>query len=285
MKKVAIIGPGLLGGSIALALRNRQRVEVALWARRPEAVEEATRLNVAHEVSDDLSAVVRNADTIVLCVPVGAMEHLVRRMLPDLSPDALVTDVGSVKGAIVETLAPLLEGRALFVGSHPMAGSEKAGIRYARADLFANATCIITPRSPREASSEAVTRARTLWETLGGRVALLGPQEHDRFCALISHMPHLLAAVLVHAVDSTEPRAFAFCGPGFRDTTRVAGGLPEMWREILFSNRDAVLESLEAVSQQLERAKSLLQVAPEKELPSDALLTFLAAAKSRRDTL
>jgi prephenate dehydrogenase len=221
------------------------------------------------------------------------MEGLVRQMLPDLAPRTLVTDVGSVKGVVVETLAPLLEGRALFTGSHPMAGSEKAGIRFARADLFANATCIVTPRTPQESSSEAVARAKELWECLGGRVAFLGPHEHDRFCALISHMPHLLAAVLVHAVQASEPRAFAFCGPGFRDTTRVAGGLPEMWREILCSNREAVLEALNAVSHQIELAKALLHApgstAPGSTAPGstapDSLLSFLAAAKSRRDTL
>lgn len=285
MKKVAIIGPGLLGGSAALALTARG-IRVSMWARRAEAVEEAARLNIAHTVSDSLPEIVQGADTVLLCVPVGAMEEIVRRMLPHLGADVLVTDVGSVKAPVVETLAPLLAEHALFVGSHPMAGSEKAGIHHARANLFAGATCIVTPQDPHPqpvAHARAVERARGLWESVGGRVALLGPQEHDRICALISHMPHLLAAVLVNAVEAAAPEAFAFSGPGFRDTTRVAAGLPEMWREILCSNREAVLAALEVLGTRLEEAKKLLQQ-PDVH-PPDALLAFLAAAKSRRDTL
>lgn len=285
MKKVAIIGPGLLGGSAALALKARD-VTVHLWARRAEAAEEAVRLNIAHAAGTSLPEIVEGADTVLLCVPVGAMEALVRQMLPHLDMDALVTDVGSVKGTVVQALAPLLEGRALFVGSHPMAGSEKAGISHARADLFAGATCIVTPQDahPRPAEhARAVERARTLWEDLGGRVALLGPHEHDRVCALISHMPHLLAAVLVNAVEKAAPEAFAYSGPGFRDTTRVAAGLPGMWREILCSNRDAVLEALDALGARLEEARVLLRQTD--DAGADALLSFLTAAKARRDTL
>lgn len=287
MRKVAIIGPGLLGGSAALALKEQECVRVALWARRPEAVDEARSLGIAHAVSGSLPEVVEAAEIVLLCVPVGAMEDLVRQMLPYLSPRALVTDVGSVKEPVVSCLAPLLADRALFVGSHPMAGSEKAGIRHAKADLFVGATCLVTPEEGAlhrtDAAAEAVSRASRFWESLGGRVSVLAPAEHDRMCAMISHMPHLLAAVLVNAVEAASPEAFAFCGPGFRDTTRVAAGLPEMWREILCSNRKSVLDALEALGARLEQVRALLQ--DQGPAADDALLAFLAAAKARRDTL
>jgi prephenate dehydrogenase len=283
MRRVAILGPGLLGGSVALALRGISGVEVALWARRPEAVEEAIALDVAHQVSGVLSEVVQGADTVLLSVPVGAMEGLVCQMVPYLSDSALVTDVGSVKEPVVRALAPILKGRAFFVGSHPMAGSEKAGIRHARADLFAGATCILTPDAGQDPEGAAVLRARAFWEGLGCRVSMLSPREHDRVCAMISHMPHLLAAVLVNAVEVAAPHAFDFAGPGFRDTTRVAGGLPEMWREILCENREAVLEAVEALGVRLQQARELL-LHPDAAGAED-LLAFLAAAKTRRDTL
>jgi prephenate dehydrogenase len=200
-----------------------------------------------------------------------------------LAPGTLVTDVGSVKEPVVRGLSPLLKGRALFVGSHPMAGSEKAGLRHARADLFRGATCIVTPETEADAPSEAVLRAREFWELLGGKVAILSPQEHDRMCAHISHMPHLLAAVLVNAVQSAAPEAFSLAGPGFRDTTRVAAGLPEMWREILSANRPAVLEALQAFSTRLEEAQAILRRSDTDS--QNALLAFLGAAKVRRDTL
>ena len=292
MKRIAILGPGLLGGSIALALRGKPGVEVRLWARRVEAVREAIEMSVADLVSDRLEDVVKDADTVVLCMPVGAMAGVVLQMLPFLAADALVTDVGSVKVAVAHALSPLLKDRALFVGSHPMAGSEKAGPIHARADLFKGATCIVTPEEGATAP-ETVTRAASFWEALGGRVRLLSPREHDAVCALISHVPHLTAAALVNAVNDQLPLAFDFFGPGFRDTTRVAGGLPQMWTEILFENRTEVLKGLRALSAQLENAARLLEATslpegsgnPDAPSGSHGLNTFLSAAKSRRDNL
>ena len=292
MKRIAILGPGLLGGSIALALRAKQGVEVRLWARRSEAVREAREMSVAALVSDNLEEVVKHADTVVLCMPVGAMPAVVAQLLPFLEPDALVTDVGSVKLAVERALSPILQNRALFVGSHPMAGSEKAGLIHARADLFNAATCIVTPQEG-VTSPEAVSRATEFWESLGGRVRLLSPRQHDAVCALISHVPHLTAAALVNAVNAQLPLAFDFFGPGFRDTTRVASGLPEMWTEILIENRAEVLSGLRALSTQLENAARILEeTAPADSIASlsaaprrDELNTFLTAAKSCRDNL
>jgi prephenate dehydrogenase len=292
MKRVAVLGPGLLGGSIALALRGKPGVEVAMWARRAEAVEEARNLSVADVVSERLEDVVKDADTVVFCMPVGAMGAVASKMLPFLKSEALVTDVGSVKQIVTQTLAPILRGRALFVGSHPMAGSEKAGLVHARADLFCAATCIVTPE-PGETSSKAVSLASEFWESLGSRVRLLSPARHDEVCALISHVPHLTAAALVNAVDGQLPLAFEFFGPGFRDTTRVAGGLPQMWTEILTENRVEVLKGVRALISQLEVAAQALENVrsdagqPHQDcaLACQKLTAFLSAAKDCRDNL
>ncbi len=282
MKRIAILGPGLLGGSVALALRADPAVEVRLWARREEAVEEARALEIAHLATCSLEHALVGADTVLLCVPVGAMAELAHKALPFLSPDTLVTDVGSVKDPVCRALAPVLQGRAHFVGSHPMAGSEKAGIAAARADLFTGAVCILTPEEG-VTPAAAVLRATELWERLGCRIRSLAPLVHDQVCALISHLPHLTAAALVNTVGTVYPDAFGFCGPGFRDTTRVAAGLPAMWTEILSSNSQAVAASLRSFIAVLEKTAGYL----EKSSPSaEAELNhFLAIAKKRRDTL
>jgi prephenate dehydrogenase len=282
MKSVAILGPGLLGGSIALALREDPETNVRLWARRTEALEEARGLAVADLVTGSVEEAVEGADTVVLCVPVGAMEGVLRQALPKLSPSALVTDVGSVKRSVCEVLAPLLAERALFVGSHPMAGSEKAGLAAARADLFVNAVCILTPE-PGQTKTAACERAEVFWTRLGCRVRSLSPQTHDEVCALISHLPHLTAAALVQNVAVACPEAFGFCGPGFRDSTRIASGLPSMWTEILSSNRGAVAGSLRRLIGILEPLATHLEGGGSEA--EAAIQEFLASAKERRDGL
>ncbi len=282
MNRVAILGPGLLGGSIALALQQQGGFEVRLWARRPEAVLEARSMGIAHLATHHVHEAVAGADTVVLCVPVGAMHALVQQMLPDLSPDALVTDVGSVKEAVCSALAPVLQGKAHFIGSHPMAGSEKAGITAARADLFQGAVCILTPE-PGVTDSPTQERAAELWRRLGCVVRTLSPSVHDRVCALISHLPHLTAAALVQAVESTCPEAFAFCGAGFRDSTRIASGLPDMWTEILLSNRAQVAAGVRGLIASLEQAA--LHLESGGEAGEAYLRELLATAKGRRDSL
>jgi prephenate dehydrogenase len=282
MKQIAILGPGLLGGSIAKAFRQDANVRVHLWARREEAVREAQSLEVADHVTSSLGEAVQGADTVLLCVPVGAMPAIVRQILPVLSPDALVTDVGSVKEVVCRELGPMLQGRAHFIGSHPMAGSEKAGISAARADLFQAAVCILTPEEGRT-PPEVLRRATVFWERLGCRVRTLAPGAHDQICAIISHLPHLSAAALVNVVESVCPEAFGFCGSGFRDSTRIAAGLPSMWTEILLSNRTAVAESLRQFIAILEHTAAQLE---KGDAPAEAALHgFLAAAKTRRENL
>jgi prephenate dehydrogenase len=282
MKNIAILGPGLLGGSIALALRENTGVEVRLWARRAEAVQEAREMDIADVVTSCVVEAVTGADTVLLCVPVGVMPGLVRQILPALSPTALVTDVGSVKGVVCRQLGPLLRGRAHFIGSHPMAGSEKAGITAARADLFRSAVCILTPED-KNTSNVALERATAFWEYLGCHIRTLSPEAHDQICALISHLPHLSAAALVNTVREALPGAFGFCGTGFRDSTRIAAGLPSMWTEILLSNKAAVADSLRSFISTLENLADQLERGDARA--ESEIHHFLETAKTSRENL
>lgn len=275
--RLAIIGPGLLGGSIALAVRKKKpAARVSVWARRPEAVGEVRQKQIADFVSNDLEAVVTDADAIVLCVPIGVMAPLAEKIAPFVSAGALLTDVGSVKAPVVESLGRIFRGRARFVGSHPMAGSEQTGLGAARADLFDGAVCIVTPEE--NSPPEDVEAVRGFWTLLGCRTRTLSPAEHDEVIARVSHLPHLLAAALVNLVCSQNPNSLNFCGNGFRDTTRVASGPPGMWTEIFGANREQVKKSIQAMMEKLQQVV--------KFLDDDAKTNqFLAEAKTRRDLL
>lgn len=275
-QNIAIIGPGLLGASIALAARRSGDARVAIWARRPRIVEEVRAREIAHVVSSDFAEVIAEADTVVLCVPIGVMPALAREILPHLPPRALVTDVGSVKASVVSELSAIFRERGRFIGSHPMAGSDKAGHAAASAELFDGRVCIVTPDVA--TAPEALADATAFWQSLGCRVRTLAPAEHDEVVALVSHLPHLLAATLVNTVASRNPGAFEFHGPGFFDTTRVAAGQPDLWVEIFRTNSAAVRASAEAMIEKLREITTLLDSeAPMKE--------FLTQAKSLRDAL
>ena len=274
MKRIAILGPGLLGGSIALKLRAVGGAHVALWARRAEAVEEIRARGCADAASTDVREVVRGADVVVFCVPVGAMPALAREIAGELRADTIVTDVGSVKAAVVAELSAIFAGRALFVGSHPMAGSEFTGLKAARANLFEGTTCIVTP-------GEATEKVSAFWQSLGCRVVQLAAVEHDECVALISHLPHIVAGTLVRTVAANNPHAFDVVGPGFRDTTRVASGPPLMWAEILRENSNAVVAALDAMIAKFAEFRQTL--APQSD--PQALHDLLAAAKETRDQI
>ena len=276
MKSLAIIGPGLLGGSIALAARRAGGFRTALWARRAAAVAEIAALGMADAASTDLRGIVAGADLVVLCVPIGAMPALAREIADAISDRTIVTDVGSVKASVVAELGAIFHGRGRFVGSHPMAGSEQTGIGAARAELFDGAACIVTPDAATDAG--ALAEVRAFWQTLGARVLEVAPAAHDEIVALVSHLPHLLAATLVQTVLAENARAFEFCGPGFRDTTRVAAGPPAMWAEILRTNREAVRKSAEAMIEKLRGIITLLD-------QDEPMTAFLTQAKAQRDRL
>lgn len=260
--KVAILGPGLLGGSIALALRERQlAAEISLYGRSEQSLEGARRAGVTDQMFTDPKRAVEDAEVVIFCTPIGVMPSLAETILPALDPFAVVTDVGSVKGCVVQELEPLFHGKGRWVGSHPMAGSEQAGFAAARADLFERSVSIVTPTENTE--PQAVEIATQLWTALGCRVLTLDPLVHDQLVAQISHLPHLVAAALV---QSASEESLALIGNGFRDTTRVAAGPPPMWTDILLSNRTALEAVLGRLISTLELARTQLQSGDEKGL-------------------
>ena len=274
MNRIAILGPGLIGGSIALALRRLGGSHVTLWARRSEAVGEVIAAGCADAATADLGAAVKDADLVVLCVPVGAMSGLAVTIATAIRSDCVVTDVGSVKAPVLAELRPIFRERGRFVGSHPMAGSEHTGLAAARADLFDGATCIVTPEPDTEAA--ALGEVRDFWKSIGCRVIELPAAEHDECVALVSHLPHLLAATLMNTVAQKNEHAFRVVGPGFRDSTRVASGPPAMWREILRENSAAVLPAIDALIAKLSDFRQTLALAGDGREIHDLLATARA---------
>jgi prephenate dehydrogenase len=275
---VAILGPGLIGGSLALALAERGLTKrLAIYARSPRALDEIRVAGVDAELSTNPSETVREADVVILCVPIEAMPGLVLEFRDALKPTALVTDVGSVKGSVDRAIAPLLENRALWIGSHPMAGSEQGGFAAARADLFDGATVIITPTQ--HTSRDAERLAQKLWTALGANLALLSPEKHDQNVAAISHIPHVMASALVnHAVKHGDLNLAA---GGFRDTTRVASGSPELWAEILLANAVAVSRQINDLTHDLRDIQLALEN-PDRNVSKSLLITVLKTAHDAR---
>lgn len=279
IRRLAILGPGLLGASLALAARQRGLArEVSVWARRIASCDEALQRHVADAASVHLADAVRGADVVVLATPIPVMAGLAAQLAPHLAPDAVVTDVGSVKDCVVRDVTAALGARAgQFVGSHPMAGSEHSGMAHARADLFENTACVITPGP---GTADAATRTVTaLWQGVGCRLVTLAPDAHDRAVAAVSHAVHLTAAALVNAaVGADGPGVLQIAGPGFRDSTRVALGPPELWHDILRANTPAVVAALHQIQDEIGAFADALA-------DGQDVTDRLAAARDARRTL
>jgi prephenate dehydrogenase len=256
--RLAIVGVGLLGGSVAQAARAAGLARSIVGVGRDrQRLAPAVADGTLDEVTTDLGEGVRGADFVVLAAPVLTIEQLLERVWPSLDPGVLVTDVGSTKANIViraEHLHATMP-RA-FVGSHPMTGSNLAGYAVARADLFRGATVIVTPTDTTEPG--AVKTVTGFWESLGARVVALDPVTHDRAVAAISHLPHLAAYALVEAATRFEPGALAVAARGFKDTTRIAASDPQMWQEIFFANRTAVVAALAEFRRVLAHLEDLM---------------------------
>jgi prephenate dehydrogenase len=274
------VGVGLLGGSLGLALRKRGLADsVTGYVRRAASEAECKRLGAVDEVTRDLAKAVSDADLVVLCTPIAQMRSLVEQMLPALKPGAIVTDVGSVKGSVVHELeAMIARAGGHFVGSHPMAGSEKNGVGASRADLFQDAVCVITPTP--KCNRAAARKVEGLWRAVGARTLRLTPSEHDTLVSRSSHLPHVMAAALANFVLSpSHPKAQAMlCATGFRDTTRIASGSPEMWRDIALANRANLGKALGNLVRELNTFRRVLQKGDQAQLAE-----FFNRAKQRRD--
>lgn len=259
IERLTVVGIGLLGGSVAKAARSGALAREIVGVGRDRArLAPALADGTLDRATTDLAEGVRGADLIVLAGPVLVNEGLLEQVWPLCDATAVVTDVGSTKAGLANVARRLAATRPrAFVGSHPMAGSEQSGYAVARADLFRNATVIVTPTETTE--PRAVKMVTGFWEATGARVSTLEPDVHDRVVAAISHLPHLVSDALVDAVTRYEPGAFAFAARGFKDTTRIAASDPTMWQEIFLGNRDALLGSLRSFREALAALEALVE--------------------------
>ena len=279
-RKITIVGVGLLGGSIGLAARRQGLAgEIAGYVRSEKGVADCEKSGATDYATTDLLAAVSKSDLVILCTPLAQMRSLVERFLPALKSGAIVTDVGSVKADVVRELESLIKkAGAHFIGSHPMAGAEKTGVVAARANLFEKAVCVLTPGKKTDAS--AVRKLERFWKSLGARVLKLEAAQHDELVSRSSHLPHVVAAALAGLV--LDPKASkqqaALCATGFRDTTRIASGSPEMWRDIALANRKNIARSVDAFVAELKKFQTAVRASDAKGIEK-----FFSTAKMRRD--
>jgi cyclohexadieny/prephenate dehydrogenase len=261
-EELAVIGVGLIGSSIARAARHRQAAgRIVLADRSIETLERAKALRLGDLVTDDLARAVAHADCVILCAPVGANEAIGRAIAPALKQGAMVSDVGSVKSAVVAALEPIVPKHARFVPAHPVAGTEYSGPDAGFATLFVNRWCILTP--PEGTAEQAVSRMRAFWEALGSHVEIMSAAHHDLVLAITSHVPHLIAYNIVGTAadleEVTRSEVIKFSAGGFRDFTRIAASDPTMWRDVFLHNKEAVLEMLGRFNEDLTALQRMIR--------------------------
>ena len=252
--KIALIGIGLIGSSIALAAKQRGLANtISIATRKSETLEKARQLGIGDEYTLDPAKAVEGADAVFLCTPVGAFGKVAEQIAPALKAGAIVTDVGSVKASVVRQVKPHLPEDTILIAGHPIAGTENSGPDAGFPTLFENRWCILTPEE--DAPQEAVSRLKEFWEKCGSSVELMTPEHHDMVLAMTSHIPHLIAYNIVGTADDlesvTHSEVIKFSAGGFRDFTRIAASDPEMWRDVFLHNREAVLETLGRFSEDL----------------------------------
>ena len=282
INRLALIGVGLIGGSLARALRDAGHVrEVIGYGRGLANLQRAVELGVADRIETSLSAAVRDADMVVLATPVGSMADILDAIAPYLAKDAVVTDVGSVKGTIATAARAALGAKLTdFVPGHPIAGTERTGVEASFSSLFVGRRVVLTPLP--ETRAEAVARVRAMWQAAGAEVVSMSVEHHDAVLAATSHLPHLLAYTLVDMLarldDSRE--IFAYAAGGFRDFTRIASSDPVMWRDISLANREAIVNMLTKYRDELD---GLIEAVAAGD--GAKLQTLFARAKAARDAL
>jgi cyclohexadieny/prephenate dehydrogenase len=254
--RLALIGFGLIGGSIARAAREQGLAgEIVATARSERTRARVRELGIVERVVETNVEAVRDADLVILCIPVGACGAVAQEISGHLKPGAIVSDVGSVKGAVVRDMAPHLPAAAHFIPAHPVAGTEHSGPDSGFAELFIDRWCILTP--PEGTEPGAVEKLRAFWTGLGARVEVMTPDHHDMVLAITSHLPHLIAYTIVGTADElegvTQSEVLKFSAGGFRDFTRIAASDPTMWRDVFLTNKDAVLEMLGTFNEDLSK--------------------------------
>ncbi len=251
-KKITIIGVGLIGSSLALALRKKgYRGTITGLGRSEETLKMAKELEIIDDYSTVHAEGVKDADLVVLASSVALFEHITMNIKDHLKEGAIVTDVGSVKGDVLRTLTPLMPEGVRFIAGHPIAGRECSGVRCATEDLFENAKCIITPDAGTDES--ALRQIKELWELTGARVVIMPADEHDLTFAAVSHLPHVVAYSLINSILDIDGKILRYGGGGLRDFTRIALSSPGMWKDICAHNRNNVLKTLKTFSSSLSR--------------------------------
>jgi len=278
--RLAIIGVGLIGGSLARILRECGEVgEVVGIGRGRANLERAVELGVIDRFSHDPVEGVAGADLVFLATPVCIIADLVREIAPGLAQGCIVTDGGSVKGEIVASCEPLMPPGTFFVGGHPIAGTEKSGVEASFATLYQNRRCILTPTPT--TSPEALAKVERMWQLAGSDVVLMDTLKHDRVMGAVSHLPHMVAYSLVNAVggyDRCGENLLKYSAGGFRDFTRIASSDPVMWRDIAIMNRDALLEMMDFFAGWFADLRRLVESGD-----SQGLEQFFASSKEYRD--
>ena len=261
-EQITIIGVGLLGGSLARVCKQQGLADkVVGFGPNPEKLQKAQTLEIIDAYETDLQEAVSQADLVVLCSPVSAMTPLVREMVAFLRPGCLVTDVGSVKKPLVGEIQALMPDDVYFVGSHPIAGGEKSGFEASRADLFQEEKCIVTPTP--KTNPTALKKISELWEQAGMKVISMDVEEHDLILGAVSHLPHVIAYVLMNTIGGISTKNYeeitSFSGKGLKDITRIASSDPVMWRDICLSNKKPVLNLIDIFQGTLQQVRNLIE--------------------------
>ncbi|MBI5574533.1 MAG: prephenate dehydrogenase [Elusimicrobia bacterium] len=287
--KIAIIGVGLIGGSIGLAIKSevgsrdrrkspleKSKVKIIGIGRNLKRLKLAKKIGAVDEITTDIKRGVKDADIVFVCLPVGLIAETVKNILPYCKKDTIITDVGSVKQPIVsevekfftQSLNLSISQSPAFIGGHPIAGSEKTSVKYASKELFENAVVVLTPTNKTDKKSLDIVKK--LWKKMQAKVKIMSPVRHDKILAMTSHLPHAIAFALVNLADN-----FEFVGNGFKDTTRIASSDPEMWADIIFNNRTNVRQAIKRIKFELEKI--------EKAKTKEELAKIFRKAKEKRD--
>lgn len=261
LNKLVIFGVGLIGGSVALALKKAgNSPHIVGVGRSQESLQTAHALGVIDIATSNISDAMQNADLILIAAPVAQMPSILQSIKPYLGSNTVITDAGSTKGDVLQCAEKILGSQyPQFIGGHPIAGAEKSGVAAAMADLYLNKNVVLTPT--KSTSANAIVCVKQLWQTCGANVSEMTAETHDSIFATVSHLPHLLAFALVDEIASRKNAAelFSFAASGFRDFTRIAGSHPEMWRDISLANKDALLNELISYETELSKLKTMLQ--------------------------
>ncbi|MBI5056722.1 MAG: prephenate dehydrogenase [Nitrospirae bacterium] len=278
-KHIAIIGVGLIGGSFAMALKKQGfKGRITGLGRNRKNLIKAKKLGVIDDYSTDYAEGIKDADLVLLAVPVGQFERIVKSIRGSMKKGAIVADVGSVKAQIVKKIGPLMPEGVHFVGAHPIAGKECSGISCASADLFKNARCIITPGL--KTNKAALNKVVSLWKNLGSRTLFMSPEEHDLIFAAVSHLPHVAAYGLVNSIMKLDDNILHHGGKGLRDMTRIALSPSELWRDICAYNKKNILKTLKKLSSSITHITGLIETSDWTALEKE-----FEKAKEARETL